>query len=87
MRVPPESFLIFKEELKKEKLEKEKLKKQYEHVISTLKNEFCILKEQIDAQQDMIKRTIDYAIKLENELDGLKSKMEDDQKNARRSYH
>lgn len=87
MRIPPESFLIFKEELKKEKLEKEKLQKQYDEVIKSLNEEFCILKEQISSQQDMIRRTVEYAMKLEKEISNLKEKMDSDLKNSKRSYH
>lgn len=87
MRVPSESFHIFREELRKEKLEKEKLRVEYEQRVSSLSEELSILKEQIDSQSDMIKRTIDYAIRLEQELDSFKSKVSEDQRNAKRSYH
>ena len=87
MRVPSESFHIFREELRKEKLEKDRLRQEYEHKISSLGEELSILKEQIDAQNDMIKRTIDYAIRLEQELDSFKVKVSEDKRNAKRSYH
>lgn len=87
MKIPPQSFLIFKEELRKERLEKEKLKAEYEKKISTLAEELSFLKEQIDSQQDMIRRTIDYAVRLENDLNQLNSKVDDDKKNSKRSYH
>ena len=87
MKIPPQSFLIFKEELRKERLEKERLKAEYEKKISTLAEELSFLKEQIDSQQDMIRRTIDYAVRLENDLNQLNSKVDDDKKNSKRSYH
>jgi len=87
MKIPPQSFLIFKEELRKERLEKERLKAEYEKKISTLAEELSFLKEQIDSQQDMIRRTIDYAVRLENDLNHLNSKVDDDKKNSKRSYH
>ncbi|MFC2188415.1 hypothetical protein [Peijinzhouia sedimentorum] len=87
MKIPPQSFLIFKEELRKERLEKERLKAEYEKKISTLAEELSFLKEQIDSQQDMIRRTIDYAVRLENDLNQLNSKVDEDKKNSKRSYH
>jgi len=87
MKIPPQSFLIFKEELRKERLEKERLKAEYENKISNLAEELSFLKEQINSQQDMIKRTIDYAVRLEIDLNQLNSKVDDDKKNSKRSYH
>jgi predicted RNase H-like nuclease (RuvC/YqgF family) len=87
MKIPPESFHIFREELRKEKLEKERLRAEYEHRIGSLGEELNILKEQIDAQSDMIKRTIDYAIRLEKELASFKNKVAEDKRNSKRSFH
>jgi hypothetical protein len=87
MRTPPESFLIFKEELKKAELEKAKLKENYESKLKDMNKELSYLKEQIVSQQDMMKTTVEYATKLENELDKLKKKIDLDHKNANGSFH
>lgn len=79
--------MIFREELRKEKLEKERLAKEYEQKISDLKTELQYLQEQIGAQQEMIKTTINYAVKLEKELEDFNKKVEKDKLNGKRSYH
>ncbi len=87
MRTPPESYLIFKEELKKAELEKAELKKSYEAKIDELNKELGYLKEQIMSQQDMMKTTIEYATKLEGELGSLQKKIDKDSKNSNKSFH
>lgn len=87
MRTPPESYLIFKEELKKAEIEKAKLKEGYEAKIDAMNRELSYLKEQISSQQDMMKTTVEYATKLENELNTLRSKIREDKKNANNSFH
>ena len=75
MKNPPESFLLFKEELRKVQLEKERIKNRYESKLNEVNKELCRLKEQIDSQQDMLKTTLEYAIKLENNLDQFKEEL------------
>jgi len=87
MRTPPESYLIFKEELKKAELEKAKLKENYEAKLADMNRELNYLKEQISSQQDMMRTTVEYATKLEDELDKLRSQIDFDRKNANGSYH
>jgi hypothetical protein len=87
MRTPPESFLIFKEELKKAELEKNKLKEGYEAKIDEMNKELSYLKEQITSQQDMMRTTVEYATKLEAELQNLRTKIKQDNKNAKNSFH
>jgi chromosome segregation ATPase len=87
MRTPPEAYLIFKEELKKAEIEKEKLKSQYEARLEEMRKELSFLKEQISSQQDMMKTTVDYAGKLEEELSSLKEQIKDDRSNSNKSYH
>jgi predicted nucleic acid-binding Zn-ribbon protein len=73
MKTPPESFLLFREELRKAQLEKERLQKDYEQKLVGLNKELSRLKEQIQAQQDMLRTTIDYATNLEGKLDQIKT--------------
>jgi predicted nucleic acid-binding Zn-ribbon protein len=72
MKTPPESFLLFREELRKAQLEKERLKKDYEQKLVGVNKELSRLKEQIQAQQDMLRTTLDYASNLEGKLDQIK---------------
>ncbi|MGY6560422.1 MAG: hypothetical protein ACXIT9_14185 [Nitritalea sp.] len=75
MKTPPESFLIFKEELKKARLEKERLRKEYEGKLADMNKELDRLKEQISAQQELMKTTLEYAIKLEENLDHFRDEV------------
>jgi membrane-anchored protein YejM (alkaline phosphatase superfamily) len=59
MKTPPESFLLFKEELRKAQLEKDRLKSEYDKNISEVNKELARLKEQIQAQHEMLRTTID----------------------------
>lgn len=72
MKTPPESFLLFKEELRKAQLEKDRLKLEYEQKIIQANKELARLKEQIQSQQDMLRTTIDYASNLEDKLTQIK---------------
>ncbi len=83
----PEAFLIFKEELQKERLEKERLAKAYELKMAELNQEMGYLKEQIEAQQEMIKTTINYATKLEGKLKEFDKTVEQGKKRANGSFH
>nr|WP_277487673.1 hypothetical protein [Catalinimonas alkaloidigena] len=87
MRTPPEAYLIFKEELKKAEIEKAKLKDNYERTLSEMKDELSFLKEQISSQQDMMKTTVEYATRLENELSKLKNQISNDRLNSNKSFH
>lgn len=87
MKMPPEAFLIFKEEQKKAELEKKKLREEYEAKIADMKDELSFLKEQIMAQQEMIKNSIEYITKVEGELGSLKNKMIKDSKMVKGSFH
>ncbi|MFP4090287.1 MAG: hypothetical protein ACLFUB_02170 [Cyclobacteriaceae bacterium] len=87
MRTPPEAYLIFKEELKKAEIEKEKLKSQYESRLEDMRKELSFLKEQISSQQDMMKTTVEYATKLEDELISLKNQIKEDKRAGNKSYH
>lgn len=87
MRTPPESYLIFKEELKKAKLEIELLRKEYEEKLVDINQELSRLKEQISAQQELMKTTINYAIKLEDNLGSFKQEVESQQKKRKSSFH
>lgn len=46
MKTPPESFLLFKEELRNAQLEKERLTKRYEEKLADVNRELSRLKEQ-----------------------------------------
>jgi len=73
MKTPPESFLLFKEELRKAQLEKDRLQQEYDQKISQVNKELARLKEQIQSQQEMLKTTLDYASNLEDKLTQIKN--------------
>ncbi len=75
MKTPPESFLLFKEELRKAQLEKERLTRHYEEKLADVNRELSRLKEQILSQQDMMRTTLEYAANLENGLEQFKKEM------------
>ncbi|MCC5920360.1 MAG: hypothetical protein LAT68_09575 [Cyclobacteriaceae bacterium] len=87
MKTPPESFLILKEELAKEKKAKKRIQEKYEEKISQLNEELSFLNEQIMSQQNMMKTTIDYANRLEKELNSLKRDINGNKTKARTSFH
>ena len=75
MKTPPESFLLFKEELKKAQLEKERIILYYEQQLSEVNQELYRLKEQINSQQDMMRTTLEYASNLEIRLTEVKEEV------------
>lgn len=87
MRTPPESFLIFKEELEKARLEKERLRKEYEAKFGDMNRELSRLKEQIQSQQELIKTTLEYAIRLEENLGSFKEEVTNGKNMKNRSFH
>ncbi|WP_194976906.1 hypothetical protein [Aquiflexum lacus] len=87
MRTPPESFLIFKEELEKARIEKERLTREYEIKLADMNKELARLKEQIQSQQELIKTTLDYAIRLEENLGSFKAEVTNGQHLKNRSFH
>lgn len=87
MSRPPEAFLIFRAELKRLELEKEKIRKQYEDRLATMGNELSYLKEQIAAQESMLKTAFEYAAKLEKELKCITADMKVDQLRLKQSLH
>ena len=87
MKTPPEAYLIFKEELRKAEIAKQLLKLEYEDKFKNMNQEFAYLKEQISSQQQMMKTTIEYATRLEEELADLRQQIQDDKKKLNRSHH
>jgi hypothetical protein len=75
MKTPPESFLLFKEELKKTQLEKERLQQYYDQKLAEVNRELFRLKEQIQSQQEMMKTTLQYASNLETRLQEVKEEV------------
>lgn len=75
MKTPPESFLLFKEELRKAQLEKERLKQHYEQQLTEVNQELLRLKEQIQSQQEMMRTTLEYASNLEIRLTEVKEEV------------
>lgn len=75
MKTPPESFLLFKEELVKSQLEKERLKLYYELQLAEVNQELLRLKEQIQSQQEMMRTTLEYASNLEIRLTEVKEEV------------
>ncbi len=71
----PEAFLIYKAEVKRLELEKEKLRKIYEEKITAMKTELSYLKEQINSQQEMLKISFEYALRIEKEMNALKKQI------------
>ncbi|WP_296618942.1 hypothetical protein [Marivirga sp.] len=64
----PESYYFYKDQLRRAKEEKEKLKKIYESKINGLNDEISFLKEQINAQHTMIEQSIEYVMRLEEQM-------------------
>jgi predicted nuclease with TOPRIM domain len=87
MKTPPESFLLFKEELKKAQLEKERLISYYEQQLSEVNHELYRLKEQINSQQDMMRTTLEYASNLEIRLTEVKEEVAQTTSAYRRSIY
>ncbi|WP_354003162.1 hypothetical protein [Algoriphagus limi] len=87
MKTPPESFLIFKEELRKAQLEKERLKKEYENKLSEVNKELARLKEQIKSQQDMMRTTLEYASNLEVRLEQFRQEVSRSEEQRKKSVY
>jgi len=87
MKIPPESFLIFKEELRKAKLEKELLQKEYDEKLTEMKKELSRLKEQINSQQELMRSAMEYAIKLEENLGQFKNEVKANEKKSNGTFH
>ncbi|UJP64698.1 hypothetical protein [Mongoliitalea daihaiensis] len=87
MKTPPESYLIFKEELEKARLEKERLEEEYKSKLSEMNMELVRLKEQIQSQQELIKTTLDYAIRLEENLGSFKDEVTNNKSLKNRTFH
>jgi hypothetical protein len=64
----PESYYFYQDQLRKAREEKAKLKKEYESKIIGLNTEISFLKEQIQAQHTMIEQSIEYVMKLEQQV-------------------
>jgi Mg2+ and Co2+ transporter CorA len=65
-----------KNDLKKSNNEIRLLKSKYENQVGELRKEVSYLKEQLMAQQDMLKMVVEYADKLGKELKGLKKRID-----------
>ncbi|WP_296618939.1 hypothetical protein [Marivirga sp.] len=63
-------------ELEKSNNEIRLIKSEYENQVGELRKEVSYLKEQLMAQQDMLKMAVDYADKLGKELKGLKKRID-----------
>ena len=87
MKTPPESFLLFKEELRKAQLEKERLKQEYELRLAEVNKELCRLKEQIQSQQDMMRTTLEYASNLETRLSEFQDEVKISQSQPRKTVY
>lgn len=87
MKTPPESYLIFKEELEKARLEKERLEAEYKAKLSEMNVELSRLKEQIQSQQELIKTTLEYAIRLEENLGSFKDEVTNNKSLKNRTFH
>ncbi|HET8859073.1 hypothetical protein [Marivirga sp.] len=74
--MPKISIEELKIELEKSKKEIVLLNSKYEVQVGELKKEVSYLKEQLMAQQDMLKMAVDYADKLGKELKNLKKRID-----------
>ncbi len=63
-------------ELEKSNSEIKLLKSKYENQVGELKKEVSYLKEQLMAQQDMLKMAVEYAEKLGKELKNIKKRID-----------
>jgi hypothetical protein len=87
MKTPPESFLLFKEELKKAQLEKDRLTLYYEQQLLEVNQELYRLKEQIQSQQEMMRTTLEYASNLEIRLAEVKEEVTQTTSEYRKSIY
>ncbi|WP_026950416.1 hypothetical protein [Algoriphagus mannitolivorans] len=85
MKALPDSYLLFREKLKKAKIEKERLKLEYEAKLEEVNGELSRLKEQITAQQEMMKTTLEYASNLEKRLCDYQGEIKKAEENSKKS--
>jgi predicted HicB family RNase H-like nuclease len=76
----PESYYFYKDQLRKAKEEKAKLKKQYEIKVNGLNDEISFLKEQIQSQHTMIEQSVEYVLKLEQQIKSFDMELSVDKK-------
>lgn len=87
MAYPPESLMIFREELLKAKLEKERLKKEYNLIIDDLTENMDCLKAKLSIQEEMMRSTRKYSMELEQKLKDFKERLEIDEERNSSGYH
>ena len=85
MKALPDSYLLLREKIKKAKLEKLELKQEYEEKLKEVNRELSRLKEQISAQQEMMKTTLDYASNLERRVCDYQNQIKEAEKNSKKS--
>jgi|GEM_PF-4115447 TolA-binding protein len=76
----PESYYFYKDQLRRAKEDKAKLKKEYDSKINHLNGEISFLKEQIQAQHTMIEQSIEYVMRLEQQLKTFDLEISNDKK-------
>ncbi|SMG16166.1 hypothetical protein SAMN05661096_00828 [Marivirga sericea] len=76
----PESYYFYKDQLRKAKEEKAKLKKEYELKVNGLNDEIAFLKEQIRSQHTMIEQSVEYVLKLEQQIKSFDLELSIDKK-------
>ena len=76
----PESYYFYKDQLRKAKEEKEKLKREYELKVNGLNDEISFLKEQIQSQHAMIEQSVEYVLKLEQQIKSFDMELSVDKK-------
>jgi predicted RNase H-like nuclease (RuvC/YqgF family) len=76
----PESYYFYKDQLRIAREEKEKLKKEYDSKITGLDGEISFLKEQIQSQHTMIEQSIEYVLRLEQQLKSFDMELSSDKK-------
>lgn len=63
------------------------MKREYENKFMKINQELSRLKEQISVQQDLMKTTINYAVKLEDDLENFKQFVEEEKNKRKSSFH
>jgi septal ring factor EnvC (AmiA/AmiB activator) len=79
----PESYYFYKDQLRRAKEEKEKLQKEYELKVNGLNDEISFLKEQIKAQHTMIEESVNYVMKLEQQIKSFDLELSADYKKSK----
>lgn len=87
MGYPPQSVMIFWEELRKANLEKERIRKEYEARIRELNNGMNQLKKEISSQEEMMNVVVQLAANLEKELNDFKALVSLDRERNSSGYH